>query len=284
MKRFFGAACICGILLAGCAQPPAIDRSGRLLTMTSEEAANISSTLERFTRQLNIADTQVQTGRKADADKSLLLARDTLVSSKDATFDSFHRIAGWTAIAQLARAAEDRPLALKASDEALAALNNVSPVPERAQYVLSLAGELYLLKGRIDAIELLNSGAGWAEKIDDVNMRREALIAFSYRLISYDAFDDVRTALRRDPDAVWRTDTLLAMSHYYAGDYAWERDHMRRSDDLASVTSGSTAGAGRAGGISNAEDAYADRQATKAPRSGPPSFGKDVRFESVYKR
>src|SRR3954470_15895065 len=92
------------LLLAACERPNT-DRSARLLSMAAEEAANIPNTLDRFTRQLNIADTQLRTNRRQDADKSLLLARDTLASAKKEDFDDFHRIAGWTAISQLARTA-----------------------------------------------------------------------------------------------------------------------------------------------------------------------------------
>ncbi len=157
--------------------------------MAAEEAASIPSTLDRFTRQLNIADTQLRTGRPADADKTLRLAHDTLAGVKDDTFDDLHRIAGWTSISELARLANDRDLAMDASDRGLAALNNVTPESDRALYVLSLSGELAALRGPAAAIELLNSGGGWAAQIADVARRRAALTAFAYRLLGYDAYE-----------------------------------------------------------------------------------------------
>ena len=46
--------------LSACGQPPS-DKAGRLLSMAAEEAATIPNRLDRFTRQLNIADTQLMT-------------------------------------------------------------------------------------------------------------------------------------------------------------------------------------------------------------------------------
>ena len=133
--------------------------------MAGEEAANISNKLDRFSRQLNIANIQLNTGRQQDADKMLMLAGDTLTSAaegKDGQIDDFHRIAGWTSIAQLALRANDKDLAMKSADNALAALNEVKVVPERAVYVLSLATVLAEVRGKNAAIDLINSGGTWA--------------------------------------------------------------------------------------------------------------------------
>lgn len=274
----------CGLLLCtamllptGC-NGPAPDRAGKLLTMAGEEAGAISNTLDRFSRQLNIAYTQLRTDRKPDAAKTLQLARETLKTAKKEDFDDFHRIAGWTAISQLARQAGDRDLALASSDKALEALNDVKPAAERPQYVLSLAGELADLRGKPAAIELLDSGSTWAGDIIEAGMRRTALVAFADRLIGYDAYENARTTLRKDPDASWRTDTFLAMANGYSATYG----QMNASKDfrnMADVNMRSSIG-GRGGAAGGAAAATPYNQSL--PQSQ--NFGKDVRFESVYQQ
>jgi len=271
---------VCSLFLAAAASLPAgcekgpTDRAGRLLSMAGQEAASISNDLDRFTRQLNVAWTQLRTDRKSEAAKTLLLARDTLASAKREQFDDLHRIAGWTAISQLSRQAGDRDLALKSSDLALAALNNVQPAAERPQYVLSLAGELADLRGNAAAVELLDSGSTWAADIRDANIRRTALVAFADRLISLDAYENARTTLRKDPDAAWRTDTFIALANGYATKFG------TNNATLAFRENGRV-GAGGAGGRSADE-----RNAAPAVqlRNVSNSFGKDVRFESVYQQ
>jgi hypothetical protein len=263
------------LLLTACKS--SADRTGRLLSMAGEEAANITNKMDRFTRQLHIAETQLRTDRKPDAARTLALAQDTLkVSTKD-DFDDFHRIAAWTAISQLARQANDRPLALKSADAAQAALNDVQPAAERPQYVLSLAGELAELRGNDAAIELINSGGAWAAEIVEPVARRTALTAFTNRLLSYDAYESARTMLRRDPDPVWRTDMFLALANTspvtYKADYA-------RSDSEASGPGG---GGGRGGFVARSSQAVALPAADVYHQAAPvQSFGKDVRYESVY--
>ena len=63
---------VAALLVASCGKTevPQSDRAGRLLSMAAEEAANIPVVLDRFTRQLNIADTQLRTSRQADAAKN----------------------------------------------------------------------------------------------------------------------------------------------------------------------------------------------------------------------
>jgi hypothetical protein len=275
---------LCAVLLATAALLPAgcnsSDRAGRLLTMAGEEAANISNSLDRFSRQLNIAYTQLRTDRKPDSVKTLLLARDTLNGAKKDDFDDFHRIAAWTAISQLSRQAGDRDLALKSSDNALAALNDVKPASERPQYVLSLAGELAELRGKPAAIELLDSGGTWAADIRDPGTRRTALVAFADRLINYDAYDDARKMLRQDPDASWRTDTFLALANGYSAVYG----QMNASTNFRGIAQERNVFAGAAGGRGGAMDAAKSTQTEVQSNVGNLNFGKDVRFESVYQQ
>jgi len=270
------------LLLSACgrSQPAPTDRAGRLLSMAAEEAANIPIVLDRFSRQLNIADTQLRTSRQADAAKTLALARDTLTVTKKEDFDDFHRIAGWTALSQLSRRANDRDLALKASDLALAALNDVQPAAERPQYVLSLAGELADLRGNDAAIELLNSGGAWAADLMDASTRRIALVAFTDRLLGYEAFENARTMLRRDPDPAWRTDTFLALANHVQAlpdaqmalhnNANALREVAQAAKSPAPVLAADAAGGGGRGGRGGGGSS---RQNT---------FGKDVRFENVY--
>src|ERR1039458_1509363 len=99
-----------GVAMSSCTGETST-RSGKLLTMAAEEAGAIDSLQERLTRQLNIADLQIQTGQKAEAIKTLSLAAATLkVEEKEKkTLDDFRRIAGWTSVAQLShRAADDK--------------------------------------------------------------------------------------------------------------------------------------------------------------------------------
>jgi hypothetical protein len=237
--------------------------------MAGEEAANIPNMLDRFTRQLNIADTQLRTQRKEDAAKTLALARDSLKVSKKDDFDDFHRIAGWTAISQLSRQAGDRDLALQTSDLALAALNDVQPATERPQYVLSLAGELAELRGKDAAVELVNSGGAWAGTIMDPTARRTALLAFTDRLLSYEAYENARTMLRHDDDAAWRTDVFLSLantSQAMATDAAYARHDGGAAQRVAATPMRATE--------IKAEPAV--------PASQP--FSKDVRFENVYRQ
>jgi len=270
------------LFLASCERQD--DRAGHLLLMAGEEAANIPNSLDRFTRQLNIADTQLQTNRKADAIKTLTLARDTLTAAKGDDFDDFHRIAGWTSISQLARNAGDRDLAIKSADSAQAALNDVKPVTERPQYVLSLATELADLRGKAATVELLDSGAAWAAEIPQSSLRRAALMAFTTALLNNDAYEDARNALHRDPDPAWRTDMVLALATQYEtpakpSDYASREQH--RQYAATPVT------APRA--VAEPEGSYITEGSGGGFGSGGAGGGggflnKDVRFENVYKK
>jgi hypothetical protein len=258
-------------------EKPAVDRAGRLLAMAGEEAAAIPNKLDRFTRQLNIADTLLRTNRKSEAIKTLSLARDTLKeSAKSPEFDDFHRIAGWTAISQLSRLAGDRELALQTSDLAQAALNDVQPVTERPQYVLSLAGELADLRGNAAAIELVNSGGAWAAQIVEPNARRIALRAFTDRLLSYDAYENAQAMLRRDPDPVWRTDTLVTLANSNPGNFNQAYAQAPR------VAMAGGRGGGMGGGRGTA--AASPAQDSMNVEINTPSFGKDVRYENVFQQ
>lgn len=190
------------------------NRSGRLLTMAAEEAGFIDSIQERLTRQLNIADLQIQSKQKAEALKTLALAGKTLeVEEKDKkTLDDFRRIAGWASVAELAHQAGDDSVAVTAYYNAREKLDSVSPEARRAEYVLSLSEICFMLKGKQEAGQLLVKGGGWASKISDTNVRRYALTTFTTQLIGYDDLDSARLVMRNEPDAAWRADSLAVMA------------------------------------------------------------------------
>jgi hypothetical protein len=273
MGRIAGMLIVGGLMLGSCQSAPP-DRSARLLGMAGEEAANIPNKLDRFTRQLNIADTQLRISRPIDAAKTLALARDTLNAAAKTDFDDFHRIAAWTAISQLSRQAGDRDMALKASDNAQAALNDVLPVTERPQYALSLSWELADLRGKQAAIELLESGSAWAAEIKEQRTRRLALMTFAQQLISLDAFENARNTLRRDPDAAWRTDMFLALANQNAGMPFNLRNSSNAGPGVAVI-------GGRGGGGGRSFSASA---ASGQDTAGESNWNKDVRFESVFRQ
>jgi hypothetical protein len=197
------------LLLTACG-PVDTTRSGKLLTMAAEEAGFIPSLSQRLTRQLNIADLQIQSGDSAHAIKTLALAAATLrVEETDKkTLDDFGRIAGWTSIAELSHGAKDDKTAADAYLNAVEALHSVQPESQRAQYVLSLSQVAFERRGKAEAVQLLISGGQWARKIPVKDTRRFALASFSNALVSYDQLEDARTLLRQEPDPAWRSDTL----------------------------------------------------------------------------
>lgn len=197
------------VALSGCGG--SVDRSGKMLTMAAEEAMFVDNLDMRLARQLNIADLQNKTNRKTDAAHTLQLAKDTLSSAEARKqLTEFRRIAGWTSISELARAADDKSLANAACNEALETLYSVKPEAARAEYVLSLSEEVKELRGNVEAGRLLVKGGEWAGTIPDKTVRRQALSAFANQLMMFDQFEEARTVLRNDSDAAWRVDVLTA--------------------------------------------------------------------------
>lgn len=198
--------------MAACGTTPS--RAGRLLTIAGEEANLIDSLNDRLTRQLNIADLQIQANQKGEAIKTLTLATATLrAEEKDdkLAMDDFRKIAGWTSVAELNKRAGDDKAALDAYLNAVEALNSVKPVATRAEYVLSLSQICFEIRGKQEAIALLVKGGEWAREITNVGVRRYALWTFAESLVSYDDLDSARAVMRNEPDARWRSDALLAM-------------------------------------------------------------------------
>ena len=73
--RAFPLALPCLLLAAltvsSCSTPTMPSRNGKLLTMAAEEAGFIHNLTDRLTRQLNIADLQIQAGQKSEALRTL---------------------------------------------------------------------------------------------------------------------------------------------------------------------------------------------------------------------
>jgi hypothetical protein len=198
--------------LAACGTTPS--RAGRLLTIAGEEANLIDSLSDRLTRQLNIADLQIQANQKGEAIKTLALATATLRAEEKDTklaMDDFRKIAGWTSVAELNKRAGEDKGALGAYLNAVEALNSVKPVATRAQYVLSLSQICNEIRGKQEAIALLVKGGEWAREITHVGTRRYAIFTFSESLVGYDDLEAARTTMRNEPDPRWRSDALMAM-------------------------------------------------------------------------
>jgi hypothetical protein len=147
-------------LLLGCQSPgPTPIDPDRLIRMAGEEAGQITAPRERLTRQFNIANRETQAGRAADARQTLRAARDTLAHADATALDDQARLAGWVSLSELSRDAGDKPFASAALDQALAALDQVNPQPDRCPYVLGVERELRALRGNGPAIKLLTDAA-----------------------------------------------------------------------------------------------------------------------------
>ena len=207
------SALIIVALITGCARTPhnTLDPD-RLLRMANDEAGQITSPKERLTRQLNIANHQTQTGHPAQARDTLAQAHQTLEHADKSALNDHQRLAGWISLCELARQAQDKPFANSALDQALAALNDLNPHQSRCPYVLGIEREVKLLRGQPEAIKLLTTAADWAVEIPDQPTRRAAYLAFAEELFRCNDYQAARTLLRKDQDAAWRSDSLIALS------------------------------------------------------------------------
>jgi hypothetical protein len=246
-------------------------RSGRLLTIAGEEAAFITDLPDRLTRQLNIADLQIQAGQKSEALKTLARAAETLQVPEAATqpegaprkpkLDDFARIAGWTSVAELSHIAGDDKSATDAYMNAVEALSSVKPEVTRAQYVLSLSQVARQLRGAAEAGQLLVKGGEWAARIPDQRTRRFALTTFASALVNDDSLEQARTVMRNELDPAWRADTFAALA---------------RSVPLDAVDETRA----------TAKAAMAEVQAAPQTSPGIPfgGFNKDVRYNARYRQ
>lgn len=207
------ALLIAVIPIAGCQEnrTTAVDPD-RILHMAGEEAGQINAPKERLTRQLNIANRQTENGHAGDARKTLAEARSTIEHADKNALTDHERLAGWISLSELARSADDKAFGNGALDQALAALENLTPAQARCEYVLGVEREVKILRGDAAAAKLLISASEWAMELPQQATRRSAYVAFADGLFHCNDYDGARTVLRRDPDAAWRSDALTALS------------------------------------------------------------------------
>lgn len=213
------ALCLAAICLAGCGPTPINGvlnpsplRSQKLMAMAVDEAAGIPDPDVRLTRQLNLADMQLQRGWTADARGTLAAARQTLRSDDAAKLNEHARLSGWVSISELSRQAGDRPLANDACDSAVKELKAIHEEGHRCQYVLGIANELQYLKGKPAAARLLSEAGPWLPKLDNLVERRQATVAFAAALFNFDDYDAGQQLLKTDKDAAWRSEQLQRLA------------------------------------------------------------------------
>ena len=211
---------VAGICLHGCAAPSPVTgnlhieeaRSQKLTALAAEEADQIGEVDMRLTRQLNLADTQSTRGWEADARTTLAAARKTLNAPEAAKLNTHARMSGWVSVSELSRRVKDAAGALSATEAALRDLDGVEDPGKRCQYVMGLANELQYIKGKPAAAALLARAGPWTKSIDNLPLRRQALVAFSAALFTLDDFTAGQSMLRQETDAAWRSDILASMA------------------------------------------------------------------------
>jgi hypothetical protein len=208
------------VLPMGCKSEPHItgtlkpteNRSQRLMALAAQEAGHIPEPDMRLTRQLNLADQQIQRGWPADALITLGSARDTLQSNDATRLNEYATISGWISISQLARQITAAELARQACDSAVAAMEKLEDPAKRCQYVFGVANELQYLKGMPAAAAVLAKAGPWTRAIDNIQQRREAEVSFASALFNFDDYAAGQQMLRNDDDAAWRSDTLARLA------------------------------------------------------------------------
>jgi hypothetical protein len=210
-----GLTCV-SLFMHGCSTPgtltgnlnPTPDRSRRLMALAAEEAAAIPDVDARLTRQLNLADLQIQRGWQDDARVTLAAARATLASADAAKLNDHARISGWISVSELSRTVDDTVGATKACEGAIAAMNAIADPAVRCDYVMGISNELQYLKGPEAAARMLAAAGPWTKSIDDVARRRQAVVSFAAALFNLDDYAAGQKLLRNEDDPAWRSDTL----------------------------------------------------------------------------
>ena len=178
--RISAAILLSSAALTGCQEshpPVAIDRQGKLLTMAAAEAQQIADSKQRLSRQLNFANEQLRRAKPGEAKQSLAFAAQTLRDAKPRDLDPQLRIAGWVSISELSRAADDKPAAQAACDQAVTVLKTLDPVSDRPQYVVGVSDEVKALQGSAAAAALLESSVEWIKQMPGASVNRYALVA-----------------------------------------------------------------------------------------------------------
>ena len=187
-------------------------RTQRLLALASGEIRFIKAPLERITRQLNLANIQIEDGHDEDGMVTLRDARETLGSAGEDDFTDHTKMAGWISLVELSHQAKDLGFAEDALEKALAELNEIEPEYNRIRYVRGVADQVGLLLGKEERADLLVKGGSWAKGIENPYQRRQVLLSYVDDLFAREYYHRGLEVLRNDGDAAWRADTLLAMS------------------------------------------------------------------------
>lgn len=189
-----------------------MDRAARLMDLAAKQAGNIKVHRIRLQRQLNIAHMQNQNKWFKDARFNLAQARKTIESAGEKDLGELDRIAGWISISELSRPAKDMQGAKSACQQAVKILGGMEPAKKRCEYVRGIAAELWVLDAKAQARELLRQAGPWASEIEDPAYRRNALVAIAVDLFNYDDYEGGNSVFEQDPDASWRSNTLVELS------------------------------------------------------------------------
>ena len=270
------------LAVAGCSSTPspAAVREKKLLSMASAETQFISDPKDRLTRQLNFAFDQSADHQTAEARDSLAHAVETLKTPEAARMDWQIRIAGWVSVSQLSRRIADTATANTACDQAVAMLHQIDPVTERPRYVIGVADEVRELHGPEASAKMLEESAPWTEEIKDQPIRRGALFLITDAIFDCDDYKGGLVALRTDPDATWRSDSLKRLADFGGptwldanGNLVTERGKNHRGLDwISSVGNDAVPGSISA----NSSDG--------SPMTPPPDYERPVDFQSVFQQ
>jgi hypothetical protein len=191
---------------------PSEKRSEMLTALAAQEAALITDVDARLTRLLNLAELQIQRQWLEGGRATLEAGRRTLGSDDAKKLNDHARISGWVSISELSRHAKDNRGASSACDGAVIATRAIEDPARRCDYVMGVCNELQYLKGKSAAAELLAEVGPWSKSIDDVRLRRLAVVSFAAALFNLDDFSRGQQMLRQEDDASWRSDTLTRLA------------------------------------------------------------------------
>ena len=243
---------------------PGKDRGRQLIALAATEAAKIADVDTRLTRLLNLADLQIQRGWKTDAPRTLGDVVVTLRSKDAMQLSEQARISGWVSVSQLSRSCDDVAQAQAACDGALAAMRAIEEPARRCEYVIGVCNEIQYLKGKPAAVSLLAEAGPWSRSIDDVQRRRQAVVAFASALFNLDDFAAGQKMIQFEEDAAWRSATLTQLATMA------EQNEVK----YKAVRMASDAGAA---------SAATDQRAMNAPSTPSAAFGRELDYIQIFK-
>lgn len=277
-------------MYGGCTTPPidphlrvTEERSRNLMAMAASEAADIPDIDQRLTRQLNLADMQINRSWKDDAKNTLAACRDTLKSADASKLKEHARMSGWVSVSELCRGVGDKDGAAIACDGAVAELHNLADPAVRCQYVMGVSNELQYIKGKDFAAKTLEEAGPWTKSIDNVDLRRRAVISFATALFNLDEFGGGQKMLKNEGDASWRSDMLaqLAMQAPPPSAFAQRKSAAREAPVYSATAEDVDARiAGAAAAPKPVTQLDSSRQADLP--GGQNYFGKDLQYRSVF--